>query len=55
VNAPQFKRFAKSEDVRQSRQSRLAGDCVQFTAALPPDNADVLAFLPRSVSGSFKA
>jgi hypothetical protein len=52
VNAPQFKSFAKSEDVRQSRQ-RL--DCGRFSAALPPDNADVLAFSPRSISGSFKA
>jgi len=32
---PQSKRFARFGDARWSRQSRLAGDCVRFTAAIP--------------------
>ncbi len=35
VNVPQSKRFARFEEARQSRQSRLEGDCGGFSAAFP--------------------
>jgi hypothetical protein len=48
VNAPQSRRFAKSNDARQSRESRFAGDCGGFSTALDPKRRNGFDLVDRS-------